>query len=249
VKTSPTLKLYLKQKQEQKEQTMNLKRTVAGLAITVAGFCLVLSASADPITTATAILDTPPGYNAAGGPGILTDGVISGDDWLSPVPSQILAWQDANYVPVDAGFDTGIPQPRLTFDLGGLYTVDAMKIDYIVDIPAGTLFANIRAPDELQISFSADGVAGPFGGTIVETGFDDSEDGNPTSGVGVARSLTVPLGGVNADAVRLDFFNDGEWTALSEISFQGVAVPEPGTMVLAGLGALGFLAVSRWRRR
>jgi len=228
---------------------MKLKRIISGPAIVVAGFWLCASAPAAPINSAVAILDTPPNFNVGGGPGVLTDGIIGGDDWLNVPVFEMLAWQDAGYVPVDAGFDSQVSQPQLTFDFGGLYSLDSMTIYYMVDYPPGTAYANIRAPDEVTISFSADGVAGPFGGAFVETGFDDSPEGDLTPGGGQTRSLTVDLGGATADALRLDFRNDGEWTGFSEFTFEGTVVPEPGTMVLGCLGFLGLLAANRKRSR
>jgi hypothetical protein len=177
---------------------------------------------------ATAILDTPPGFNAAGGPGLLTDGVIGGNDWLNGT-WLFLGWADAGYVPTppDSGADSALPQPQLTFDFGETYFVNSVTLHYNVDYPPGTLRANLRAPDALTAMFSASGPGGPFGGNLVETGFDDGPEDNGTPGVGQARSLTMDLGGTPANAMRLDFRTDGEWLFLSEVTFKGTAVPEP----------------------
>lgn len=227
---------------------MNLKRIVVGIGLLVAGSCLITSALAAPIIV-TPILDTAPTFNAGGGPGVLTDGIIGGNDWLNVPVFQYLGWQDAGYVPVDAGVNSGLAQPQLTFDLGGLFQLDSVTVHYMVDYPGGTLYANIRAPDEMTVSFSATGLNGPFGGDLIETGFNDGPEGTVSPGGGEARVLTMSLAGTVADAVRLDFRTDGEWTFLSEISFGGTLVPEPGTYALLALGALGMaLLRRRWSR-
>ena len=198
---------------------MNLKNVIIGLVLLSASFCQVAPAAPIP---ATAILDTPPGFNAGAGAALLTDGIIGGNNWLS-APAQYLGWTDAGYVPTDGGVDSGLPQPQLTFSLGGTYFVDSVTIHYIVDYPPGTLRANVRAADSMSAAFSLSGPGGPFGGSLIETGFDDSADGDATAGGGQARTLTLNAGGAPANAVRLDFRTDGEWLMLSEITFQGRA--------------------------
>jgi hypothetical protein len=173
---------------------------------------------------ATAILDTPPGFNAVAGAGLLSDEVVGGNNWLS-VPSQYLGWADAGYVPTDGGTDSGVAQPQLTFDLGGMYFVDSVTIHYMVDYPPGTLRANVRAPDSMTALFGLSGTNGSFGGNLVEAGFDDSPEGDANAGGGTARSLTMSLGGTPANAMRLDFRSDGEWLFVSEVTFRGTAVP------------------------
>jgi hypothetical protein len=173
---------------------------------------------------ATVILDTAPGFNDGAGAGLLTDEVIGGHNWLA-TPWQYQGWQDAGYVPTDGGTDSGVPQPQLSFDLGGTYWVDSLTVHYNVDYPTGTLRANLRAPDSMTVAFSATGPTGPFGGNLVETAFDDGPEGDGTPGGGQARSLTMSLGSTPANAVRLDFRSDGEWVFLSEVTFHGTAVP------------------------
>jgi hypothetical protein len=175
-------------------------------------------AATNAVVKATAILDTPPNFNAAAGAGLLTDGIIGPDNWLNGT-WRYLGWQDAGYIPTppDSGTDSGLAQPQLTFDLGGTYLVDSVTVHYNVDYPPGTLRANLRAPDSMTTTFSASGPAGPFGGDIVETGFDDSPEGDATAGGGQARSLKLDLGLLSANAIRLDFRTDGEWLFLSEV--------------------------------
>jgi hypothetical protein len=175
---------------------------------------------------AIAIFDTPASFNGAAGPALLTDGVIGGNNWLVS-PWQYIGWQDPGYVPADGGTDSGVAQPQLTFDLTGNYWVDSVTVDYNVDYPPGSLRANLRAPDLMTAQFSASGTSGPFGGNVVETGFDDGPESDPAGGGGQARSVTTSLGSTVANAMRLDFRTDGEWLFLSEVTFLGTRVPSP----------------------
>src|SRR3954466_13749781 len=60
--------------------TMNLKNLLLSLAL-ISGY-VCQGASPVPIA-ATAILDTPPNFNGGAGAGLLTDGVVGGNNWLS----------------------------------------------------------------------------------------------------------------------------------------------------------------------
>ena len=178
-----------------------------------------------------------PNFNGDAGAGLLTDGVVGGNNWLA-TPWRYMGWQDAGFAPPDGGTDSGLAQPQLTFALAGRYWLDSVKIDYMVDYPGGSLHANVRAPDQVTAQFSASGPTGPFGGNIVETGFDDSPETDASGGGGQARSVTTDLGNTTANAMRLDFRTDGEWLFLSEVTFLGTAVPSPNPVAsLVGSGA------------
>src|SRR5258705_12724937 len=151
---------------------MNLKNVIIGLLLPV-WLCQVAPAAPIP---ATAILNTPPGFNASAGAGLLTDGTIGGNNWLS-TPWQYLGWTDPGYAGTDGGTDSGVAQPQLTFDLGGTYFVDSITIHYMVDYPPGTLRANVRAPDSMTALFSTSGPNGSFGGGLVATRFYDRPGG------------------------------------------------------------------------
>src|ERR1043166_9292132 len=140
---------------------------------------------------------------------LLTDGNLGTTDWRSGYAGS----QEPN-----SQGNSGRFQPRVIFDLGNLATVRSVTIPYMVDQSAG-----IYAPDQVTVSFSTNGPGGVFGGAVISTAFDDSPDGNPTTYFGARRSLTIDLGGTWANAVRLDFLNDREWTFLSEVSFTASA--------------------------
>lgn len=58
-----------------------------------------------------------------------------------------------------------------------------------------------------------------------------------------SRSYTLNFGGVQADAFRLVL--DGSQISFHELSVNGTAVPEPGTVTMLGLGLLGLVATRR----
>jgi hypothetical protein len=136
---------------------------------------------------------------------LLTDGNLGANDWRSGYAGS----QEPN-----SQGNSGRFQPRITFDIGSVALVRSVTISYMVDQSAG-----IYAPDSVTVSFSTNGPSGVFTNAVVSTGFDDSPDGNPTTYFGVRRTLTIDLGGALANAARLEFLNDREWTFLSEVSF------------------------------
>src|SRR3954470_20220717 len=146
---------------------MNFKSLFFSLVL-VSGY---ICQGASPVRIpATAILDTPPGFNGGAGAGLLTDGVVGGNNWLS-TPWQYMGWTDPGYSGTDGGTDSGVAQPRLTFDLGGNYFVDTVTIHYMVDYPPGTLRANLHAPDLMTATFSASGPNGTFDRDFIGNGF------------------------------------------------------------------------------
>ncbi len=214
-----------------------MKRVITRAAIPIVlGLVLTFSASAQ-ITGVTAT--ESPASVGGWASGNLTDGVFGSDNWLGS--GQYRAWNDT-YGPSDSG----VAQPRLTFDLGGSYNLAAVTVHYMVDYWPGTL-QNFHAPDSVTAAFSTTGIGGPFGGSLLLTGFDNSEFNGAGTGVGEARFATFDLGGVTASAVQLDFLTDAEWIGLSEITF--TAVPEPSTSALLGSGILAMLALRRRRIR
>jgi hypothetical protein len=218
-----------------------------GLALLATLMCVgSQDVDAAPIAGVTAASGTPIGFNAVAGLATLTNGVIDDDDWLT-TPWTSLGWLDAgwNLNPANS-VDTGVVQPSLTFNLGGVYVVDSVTVHYTIDHLAGDDTRNLRAPDSMTATFSATGVGGAFLNPVVQTGWDDSDAGDGTDvGVGDARSLTTSLGAV-ASAVRLDFLTNAEWLFFSEITFDGRAVPEPATL---GSLVLACACVSAGLRR
>ncbi|HUR45081.1 MAG TPA: CotH kinase family protein, partial [Candidatus Saccharimonadales bacterium] len=186
---------------------------ISSLQLTVAGHVI---GGTTPITVADyeyegdgtiahVISPTYPDLNGT----LLTDGNLGTSDWRTGYAGS----QEPN-----SQGNSGRFQPRVTFDLGNLTMVRSVTITYMADQSAG-----IYAPDQVAVSFSTNGMGGVFSGAVISTAFDDSPDGNPTTYFGARRTLTIDLGGALANAVRLDFLNDREWTFLSEVSFTGAA--------------------------
>jgi hypothetical protein len=203
---------------------------------------------AAPVAGVTVAGGSPIGFNGAAGLGILVDGVVDDDDWLTE-PRTVLGWLDSGWNLNPAiSVDTGVSQPQLTFDLGGTYALNSVTVHYTIDHVAGDDTRNLRAPDSMTATFSSAGAAGPFGGGVIQSSWDDSDaDDGPAAGIGDARSLTTALGGVSANAVSLDFLTNGEWLFISEISFDGVLVPEPAALGLLAVGGV-ILGAARRRR-
>jgi hypothetical protein len=132
----------------------------------------------------------------------LTDGLLGSNSYQDPLWT---AW----YQP--AGHNT-LPQPSIDFILpDGVTTHDAnsLQIAYLVGHPAG-----VHAADRLEISISQDGKT--YTKLQEFKGFDDVAAVEAES-----RFVSIELmdHAVAAKYVRLDFFNDAEWTFLSEVRF------------------------------
>jgi hypothetical protein len=158
----------------------------------------------------------------------LTDAVVG----TSPT-----GWDDGTWVAFHdpAGFhhDNGDPQPQIDFDLGVSNFLESVRIDYLVYHDAG-----IYEPDRVVVDIYRDAAHTQLVRSITGTGF--------ATGDGL-QSLAVSLQGEFGRYVQMRLYNDDEWTWLGEITFVST-VPEPGSVLLLGLGGLG-LAGYTWRRR
>jgi hypothetical protein len=122
------------------------------------------------------------------------------------------------------GADNTAPQARVEFNLGGLFDVSS------IDVSTTTTFGYI---DSVNVSTSTDGVT--FGAVTnyalafaVISGSHEQE--------------TIDVSALDdATHYRLDFLQDTQWAMVSEVSFEGTAVPEPTTTALLGLGGLALI--------
>ena len=155
-------------------------------------------------------------YGDTGG-GQLSDGFVPADSFASG------NWVGFN----DDIIQSGQPEPRIDFDLGGTYNLNSTSITYV----AGGL-AGILGPDSLEVRYSTNGGATYSAAPDVTfTGFNQSDDNASQFPV----TDVVGLAGVGVTHVRLDFIQDqdagngfSEWVFLGEVNFDGVGMPNPG---------------------
>lgn len=134
------------------------------------------------------------------------------------------------------GFDPASDQARMTFDLGGLSSVDTVRIG----THTWSAFAN-GAPDSVDVLFSTDGVmfGSPVSASITGPSFDGHHD------------VFLDASGTSAQYVQLQFDggavgnNNPNKYLFDEITFYGTAIPEPSSLLLTGLG---LVLVLRRRR-
>jgi hypothetical protein len=158
------------------------------------------------------------------------------------------------------GFFGGGADPRpggdlaqITFDLGGLSTVDSFRIWNYNEVNAnnGQSFTD-RGVQSLTISIGTT-PAGPYvpllnpAGTSTTWTFNIAPGSN--SYTGQLFTLTTPI---QAAFIRFDILTsydtagtDHGLVGLSEVQFYGSPVPEPGTLSLLAMALSGFAALRR----
>lgn len=167
--------------------------------------------------------------NLAPTPTELTNGVLGTFSYSDP------AWVGFE----DINPDNGTPQPEIVFDLGANYTLNSVSIHYYSDESPSV---QIYAPDSVNMTFSFNNSFGSP--TLTNSAF------NNAAGV---FTNTFSLAGESGRYVRMSFLNDGHWTFLSEVTFDGDLIvpppaPEPSSFLLLGLGGLGLTSLRRKRR-
>ena len=147
--------------------------------------------------------------------GDLTDGVLVAS--IAPDDSSV-GWSTGTSVDIDFTLETG-------------HIVDRVLIDYNVYWSFGN-----DAPDDVQLSFSTDGVS--YSTPAKYTGF---------TGTDLHNLLVLDIPNVSANYVRLGFdggtANDRSKYLIDEVMF--LVVPEPATLTLLAFGGLGLLARRR----
>ena len=129
--------------------------------------------------------------------------------------------------------DNGQPQPQIDFDLGAPEMLGAIRIDYLAAHTSG-----IYEPSSVVVEIYADSGHTSLLETYTGTGF---------SGVDGMHSLTMDLAGGYARYVRMKVYNVDQWTWLGEVTFFA-SIPEPGSVLLLGLGAFCLVGCG-WRTR
>ena len=186
-------------------------------------------------------------YGDSGG-NTLSNGIVP-TSWPNLSDPDIYVVGFNEYHGAGAGTDTGTPQPRIDFDLGGSRDLTRVAINYFTGGNSA-----IVGPESVEISFSTDGGVNYSNlPDVVYTGFDTTND--PGSTTLYQTTDTIPLGGSGITNVRMDFFQGNDihtpttsaWVFLGEITFD--EVPEPSSFLLCCLGLVGLTGVSRCRRR
>lgn len=141
--------------------------------------------------------------------------------------------------------ELGVNQAQLTFDLGGLYSLEGASIwNYNYGNPAQFQSTILRGVKDFRVLTSLDGVS-----------FSEIFSGRLAMGTGQPLpGQTFGLAG-RARFVQLDILNnygqgtyaERDWSSgLSEVRFQGAAVPEPASWAML---IIGFAMVGRMIRR
>jgi hypothetical protein len=123
--------------------------------------------------------------------------------------------------------DDGTSHPQVTFDLGGQFAVEALRLAYLHSTTQAG--GSITAPESVLVSASAEGTW--FSTPLSWSNF-DSSPGNEI------REALLYLDGLSGQFFRLDFRNTSQWTFLAEVDFLGRAIPEPSSLSLCLLGLL-----------
>lgn len=171
-------------------------------------------------------------------------------------------YSDAAYSGYSASTGTDLvnAQPSIVFTLDDTYSLTGLTVGYYASnnpdlSPRSGLANGVGAGntpdttfgDYIEVSTSTDGIS-----FSAPTRFDPY----PTGDVGFVNddlTFSVDLTGFSGSFVQVDFFRDhntagGNWLFLSEVDFEGTAIPEPSAMALVfGLGALA-LATTRRRK-
>jgi len=228
-----------------------LKYTLAALAATVLGTQAALitgvSASASSEINGSGLFRAA--FSTVDGSGLT--GVGTALDTHGNAPDPTLMWLTTGSIGFTGAADT---DPAMTFDLGGLYDVDTLRVWNYNETGSngdGTFNWTTHGADEIAVSAGA--TLGTMtqlqtinvleaGGTAAEAAQDFA---STLTGVQFIRFTIVS--NHDGDNFVTDVYNTAldttQFTGLSEVRFEGTAVPEPATlsMMAAFGGAVLFI--------
>ena len=210
---------------------MKNKKMIAGLLLAVG----VSSASA-------AVLITPDGATSSttvGGTRTIAEAINNSDlsgTGISVTETHLINSDSAGYW-LSASTAVGSGTETISFDLGGTYDVDT--IHQWVYTRSG---ATKRGLQTFDIAFSTNnGVSYSTAVTAASLSMGAFTEPAVTALPAQTRTFTEQTGVTNIQFSNLQNFGDTSYFGLSEIKFEGTAVPEPSSVALLGLGGLGLL--------
>jgi len=198
-------------------------------------------------------------HSAPYGPGFVIDGsglsdstiVETGDETPAVYPMHTNVSDNAMWFAYDR-FGT-YPWPSITFDLGAEYTIGGLHVWNYNAVGSG----GPSHQERLMTMAGMREVGVTFSTTSIDAGFGDQEDLVFAQGTGLSDYTGEDLFFSTTYTARYIKFqptsNYGHvwhYTGLSEVRFldTGGAIPEPSTVALLAMGAIGLL-IYGWRRR
>ena len=168
-------------------------------------------------------------FQYSGGSGTMNDGVI-GTDFTN---TQLFQTSDGS---------------KITLYLDQSYTqIDKIRLYSFAYDSGNNIGSNLIPGNITSVDVTIDGLTN----TIFTTGFGGSNSGSSTSHEMLLTSLA--LQNKTSSQIQLSNFQTegdfGPFFSISEITFEAAPVPEPATMALFGIGALGMGLIARRRKK